>query len=143
MADLDDLKPGDEAPSASGRRGAGLGVVRALGDAPARAPARRHDRVRRRSVSPYFLQSTNLFFICLNVGEIAIMALPLTLIVITGEIDLSVASILGLCGRRHGRALQARLADLAGDDRGRRCSAWSSARSTASSSRASACRRWR
>jgi rhamnose transport system permease protein len=50
------------------------------------------------SVSPYFLQSSNLFFICLNVGEIAIMALPLTLLVITGEIDLSVASILGLSG---------------------------------------------
>ena len=50
------------------------------------------------AVSPYFLQSTNLFFICLNVGEIAIMALPLTLIVVTGEIDLSVASTLGLSG---------------------------------------------
>jgi rhamnose transport system permease protein len=49
-------------------------------------------------VSPYFLHSTNLFFICLNVGEVAIMALPLTLIVITGEIDLSVASVLGLSG---------------------------------------------
>ena len=49
-------------------------------------------------VSPYFLQSSNLFFICLNVGEVAIMALPLTLIVVTGEIDLSVASTLGLCG---------------------------------------------
>jgi rhamnose transport system permease protein len=49
-------------------------------------------------VSQYFLQSSNLFFICLNVGEVAIMALPLTLIVITGEIDLSVASTLGLCG---------------------------------------------
>jgi rhamnose transport system permease protein len=49
-------------------------------------------------VSPYFLQSSNLFYISLNVGEIAIMALPLTLIVITGEIDLSVASILGLSG---------------------------------------------
>jgi rhamnose transport system permease protein len=49
-------------------------------------------------VSPYFLHSTNLFFICLNVGEVAIMALPLTLIVITGEIDLSVASTLGLSG---------------------------------------------
>jgi rhamnose transport system permease protein len=49
-------------------------------------------------VSPYFLQSTNLFFICLNVGEVAIMALPLTLIVVTGEIDLSVASTLGLSG---------------------------------------------
>jgi rhamnose transport system permease protein len=50
------------------------------------------------SASPYFLHSTNLFFICLNVGEVAIMALPLTLIVITGEIDLSVASTLGLSG---------------------------------------------
>jgi rhamnose transport system permease protein len=49
-------------------------------------------------VSPYFLHSTNLFFICLNVGEVAIMALPLTMIVITGEIDLSVASTLGLSG---------------------------------------------
>jgi rhamnose transport system permease protein len=49
-------------------------------------------------VSPYFLQSTNLFYICLNVGEVAIMALPLTLIVATGEIDLSVASMLGLTG---------------------------------------------
>jgi len=49
-------------------------------------------------VSPYFLQSTNLFYICLNVGEVAIMALPLTLIVVTGEIDLSVASTLGLSG---------------------------------------------
>src|SRR3989454_12493318 len=50
------------------------------------------------AVSPYFLQSTNLFFICLNVGEIAIMALPLTLLVVTGEIDLSVASMLVLTG---------------------------------------------
>jgi rhamnose transport system permease protein len=48
--------------------------------------------------SPYFLQSTNLFYICLNVGEVAIIALALTLIVITGEIDLSVASMLGLSG---------------------------------------------
>jgi rhamnose transport system permease protein len=49
-------------------------------------------------VSPYFLHSTNLFFICLNVGEVAIMALPLTFLVVTGEIDLSVASTLGLSG---------------------------------------------
>jgi rhamnose transport system permease protein len=49
-------------------------------------------------VSPAFLQSTNLFYIGLNVGEAAIMALPLALIVITGEIDLSVASTLGLSG---------------------------------------------
>ena len=50
------------------------------------------------NVSPYFLNSTNLFFICLNVGEVAIMALPLTFLVVTGEIDLSVASVLGLSG---------------------------------------------
>ena len=46
--------------------------------------------------SPHFLSSTNFFFVGLNVGEMAIMALPLTLIVITGEIDLSVAAMLGL-----------------------------------------------
>jgi rhamnose transport system permease protein len=46
--------------------------------------------------SPHFFTTTDLFFIGINVGEIAIMALPLTLIVITGEIDLSVASMLGL-----------------------------------------------
>jgi rhamnose transport system permease protein len=50
------------------------------------------------TVSPAFLKSGDLFYICLNVGEVAIMALPLTLIVITGEIDLSVASTLGLAG---------------------------------------------
>ncbi len=118
MADIDDLKPGDEvtgeppprrrrasASSSAGRRSCLL----LLGGTIAYGA----------SVSPYFLQSTNLFYICLNVGEVAIMALPLTLIVITGEIDLSVASMLGLSGSSHGRALQARLADLAGDARGR------------------------
>lgn len=47
---------------------------------------------------PHFLTSTNVFYIGLNMGELAIMALPVTLIVITGEIDLSVASMLGLSG---------------------------------------------
>ncbi|MDA8196662.1 MAG: ABC transporter permease [Actinomycetota bacterium] len=46
--------------------------------------------------SPQFITSANFFNIGLSVGDIAIMALPLTLIVITGEIDLSVASTLGL-----------------------------------------------
>jgi len=95
VAEIDDLKPGDEASSQAPKRqvfGAFvrwemlllvlLGVTIAFGA----------------SVSPYFLQSTNLFYICLNVGEVAIMALPLTLIVVTGEIDLSVASMLGLTG---------------------------------------------
>jgi rhamnose transport system permease protein len=48
------------------------------------------------SESSNFMYKSNIFYIGLNMGEIAIMALPLTLIVITGEIDLSVASMLGL-----------------------------------------------
>ncbi len=46
--------------------------------------------------SSQFLTESNLFYLCLNVGEVALMALPMTLIVITGEIDLSVASTLGM-----------------------------------------------
>jgi rhamnose transport system permease protein len=48
------------------------------------------------SVSPQFLTSNNLFNLGLSNGEIAIMTLPMTLIIISGEIDLSVASILGM-----------------------------------------------
>ncbi|HAG97818.1 MAG TPA: ATPase, partial [Ktedonobacter sp.] len=48
-------------------------------------------------VSPYFLSSFNLEdALPSNIMEIAIMALPMTLIIIAGEIDLSVASVLGL-----------------------------------------------
>jgi rhamnose transport system permease protein len=48
-------------------------------------------------LSPYFLSSFNLeYALPGNVMEIAIMALPMTLIIIAGEIDLSVASVLGL-----------------------------------------------
>jgi rhamnose transport system permease protein len=46
--------------------------------------------------SPKFLTSGNFFNTAVTAGEIAIMALPMTLIVISGEIDLSVASILGM-----------------------------------------------
>ncbi len=46
--------------------------------------------------SPQFLTSGNLFNAVVTNGEIAIMALPMTLIVISGEIDLSVASVLGM-----------------------------------------------
>jgi rhamnose transport system permease protein len=45
---------------------------------------------------PHFMSATNVFYIGINMGEIAIMALPLTLVIMTGEIDLSVASMLGL-----------------------------------------------
>jgi len=47
-------------------------------------------------VSSQFLTQGNLFYLCISIGEIAIMTLPLTLVIITGEIDLSVASVLGL-----------------------------------------------
>jgi rhamnose transport system permease protein len=46
--------------------------------------------------SSAFLTTTTVFYTGLNIGQVAIMALPLTLIVITGEIDLSVAAMLGL-----------------------------------------------
>jgi rhamnose transport system permease protein len=46
--------------------------------------------------SPAFLSATNLLNLGLSNGEIALMALPMTLIIISGEIDLSVASTLGL-----------------------------------------------
>ena len=46
--------------------------------------------------SPDFLTGSNFFGLGLSNGEIAIMTLPMTLIAISGEIDLSVASILGM-----------------------------------------------
>jgi rhamnose transport system permease protein len=46
--------------------------------------------------SHYFLSGGDLFDFGLNIGPIALMALPLTFIVMTGEIDLSVAPTLGL-----------------------------------------------
>jgi rhamnose transport system permease protein len=48
--------------------------------------------------SPSFSDPSTVFYVGINTGYIAIMALPMTLIVITGEIDLSVASMLGLSG---------------------------------------------
>ncbi len=46
--------------------------------------------------SPQFLTGNNFFNLGLSYGEIAIMTLPMTLIIISGEIDLSVASTLGM-----------------------------------------------
>jgi rhamnose transport system permease protein len=48
------------------------------------------------AASSNFLTSANLFNLGLSNGEIAIMALPMTLIIISGEIDLSVSSTLGM-----------------------------------------------
>jgi rhamnose transport system permease protein len=47
--------------------------------------------------SRQFLTSTNIFSnVCLLYGELAIMTLPMTLVILAGEIDLSIASILAL-----------------------------------------------
>ena len=54
--------------------------------------------------SSAFLTTTTIFYTGLNIGQIAIMALPLTLIVIAGEIDLSVAAMLGLAATVFGYA---------------------------------------
>ena len=48
------------------------------------------------SLSPYFLSGYNFATLSSQMMEKAIMALPMTLIIIVGEIDLSVASMLGL-----------------------------------------------
>jgi rhamnose transport system permease protein len=48
------------------------------------------------AVSPQFLTSNNFFNLGLTTGEIAIMTLPMALIIISGEIDLSVESMLGM-----------------------------------------------
>ncbi len=48
------------------------------------------------SLSPYFLSGSNFSLMAGDIMERAIMGLPMTLIIISGEIDLSVASVLGL-----------------------------------------------
>src|SRR5437879_1486020 len=48
------------------------------------------------SLSPYFLSASNFSDLTSNLMEKAIMALPLALVIIAGEIDLSVESMLGL-----------------------------------------------
>ncbi len=55
---------------------------------------------------PNFATGTTVFFMGYNMGEIAIMALPLMFIVMVGEIDLSVASMLGLSGTVMGLLFQ-------------------------------------
>ncbi len=49
-------------------------------------------------VSPYFLTGQNFANLVSAMMEIAIIALPMTLIVITGDIDLSVESMVGMAG---------------------------------------------
>jgi rhamnose transport system permease protein len=53
-----------------------------------------------------FWSTTTIFFGGLDIGQVAIMALPMMMIVLTGEIDLSVASMLGLGAAVFGYAFQ-------------------------------------
>jgi rhamnose transport system permease protein len=48
-----------------------------------------------RLLSPVFLNGDNLGNILADLSEVALMALPMTLIIVAAEIDLSVASVLG------------------------------------------------
>lgn len=52
--------------------------------------------------NPDFGSATNFTFLILDLAPIFLIALPMTLIIVTGEIDLSVASTLGLSGAAMG-----------------------------------------
>jgi rhamnose transport system permease protein len=53
--------------------------------------------------SPDFASNDNLSFALDDLSEIALIALPMTLLVVCGQVDLSVASILGLCSALTGK----------------------------------------
>ena len=58
-------------------------------------------------VDPSFASGSNLGFVLQDIGEIMLIALPMTFLVMTGEIDLSVASTTALSGCVLGWAWQA------------------------------------
>jgi ribose transport system permease protein len=49
-------------------------------------------------VSPYFLTSSNLLNVLLQAATVSVIAAGLTVVLITGEIDLSVGSLIGMTG---------------------------------------------
>ena len=58
---------------------------------------------------PRFASPVTVGFLLLDVIPVLLIAMPMTLIIITGEIDLSVASHRGPHERAHGRALAGRV----------------------------------
>ncbi len=50
------------------------------------------------NLSPVFLSSRNLYNIIRFIAEIGIISLGMTMVILTGGIDLSVGSVLGMCG---------------------------------------------
>jgi rhamnose transport system permease protein len=55
-------------------------------------------------IDPNFNTAFNISFLIANLTEILIIAMPMTLLIISGEIDLSVASVMGLAGAVFGVA---------------------------------------
>ena len=58
------------------------------------------------NMSPYFATTDNVSFVLQDIGEIAIIALAMTYLIISGEIDLSVASSLNLASAALGFAFR-------------------------------------
>ena len=83
-----------------------------------------------------------IYYLLLDIAPILLIALPMTLVIITGEIDLSVASVVGLgsvlVGIHRDFGLSIPVAAVLAIVVGAVCGP-----STASSSRTSGCRRWR
>ncbi len=57
--------------------------------------------------APYFLTVGNLFNILRQVSEIGMISIPLTFLLLSGHMDLSVGSIAGVCGVSTGMILRA------------------------------------
>jgi rhamnose transport system permease protein len=60
-------------------------------------------------VSKWFLTTSNITIALQGIAPMALLALPMTLIIITGEIDISVGSMVGLCASTMAVALEAGL----------------------------------
>lgn len=58
---------------------------------------------------PYFGSTNTVYFLLLDAAPVLMIALPMTLVIITGEIDLSVASIIGLSSVLFGVLIRAGL----------------------------------
>ncbi len=56
--------------------------------------------------SDHFLTASNISIALAGMMPVAIVALPMTLVIVTGEIDISVGSIIGLCASVMGVCLE-------------------------------------
>ena len=92
---------------------------------------------------PNFDGPLTLYYLLLDIIPILLIALPMTMVIITGEIDLSVASVVGLSSVLVGVLHQDAGCRSRSPASSRSWSARSAAPSTASWSPTSGCRRWR